>query len=120
MSFAWQIFPPTTHPITLRNSRAGPHKCGRINPSTSKPCNSIFSQPHDLKHHEDTIHKSRNQRIRCHLCTEEKTSSRNDMRVVHPDVCLARQDKEERECSDRGRVDTAKGKTAASYRMSGE
>src|SRR5271156_5948529 len=100
MSFAWQISLPTAHPITLRNSRASPHKCERINPSTGKPCNSIFSRPHDLKRHEDTIHKSRNQRIRCHLCTEEKTFSRNDglrrhMRVVHPDVCLARQDKEE-------------------------
>ena len=75
----------------LRNSQAGPHKCDRINPSTGKPCNTIFSRPYDLTRHEDTIHNARKQKVRCHLCTEEKTFSRNDaltrhMRVVHPDV----------------------------------
>ncbi|KAL4879348.1 hypothetical protein BJY04DRAFT_94461 [Aspergillus karnatakaensis] len=74
-----------------RNSQAGPHKCDRINPSTGKPCGSIFSRPYDLTRHEDTIHNARKQKVRCHLCTEEKTFSRNDaltrhMRVVHPDV----------------------------------
>ena len=34
-------------------SQAGPHKCERINPSTGKPCNSIFSRPYDLTRHED-------------------------------------------------------------------
>lgn len=77
--------------IGLRNSQAGPHKCERTNPSTGKPCNSIFSRPYDLTRHEDTIHNARKQKVRCHLCTEEKTFSRNDaltrhMRVVHPDV----------------------------------
>lgn len=77
--------------IALRNSQAGPHRCDRINPSTGKPCNSIFSRPYDLTRHEDTIHNGRKQKVRCHLCTEEKTFSRNDaltrhMRVVHPDV----------------------------------
>lgn len=76
---------------SLRNSQAGPHKCERINPSTGKPCNSIFSRPYDLTRHEDTIHNARKQKVRCHLCTEEKTFSRNDaltrhMRVVHPEV----------------------------------
>ena len=75
----------------LRNSQAGPHKCERTNPTTGKPCNSIFSRPYDLTRHEDTIHNARKQKVRCHLCTEEKTFSRNDaltrhMRVVHPDV----------------------------------
>ncbi|KAL4934207.1 stress-regulated transcription factor RPN4 [Aspergillus undulatus] len=74
-----------------RNSQAGPHKCTRENPSTGKPCNSIFSRPYDLTRHEDTIHNARKQKVRCHLCTEEKTFSRNDaltrhMRVVHPEV----------------------------------
>ncbi|MCJ1483106.1 hypothetical protein MMC06_003272 [Schaereria dolodes] len=74
-----------------RNSQAGPHKCERINPSTGKPCNSIFSRPYDLTRHEDTIHNARKQKVRCQLCTEEKTFSRNDaltrhMRVVHPEV----------------------------------
>jgi len=82
---------PTAQSIALRNSQAGPHKCERINPSTGKPCNSIFSRPYDLTRHEDTIHNARKQKVRCHLRTEEKTFSRNDaltrhMRVVHPDV----------------------------------
>ncbi|KAL3421953.1 Transcriptional regulator RPN4 [Phlyctema vagabunda] len=74
---------------SLRNSQAGPHKCERINPSTGKPCNTIFSRPYDLTRHEDTIHNARKQKIRCNLCTEEKTFSRGDaltrhFRVVHP------------------------------------
>ncbi|MCJ1430322.1 hypothetical protein MMC29_008240 [Sticta canariensis] len=73
-----------------RNSQAGPHKCERINPSTNKPCNTVFSRSYDLTRHEDTIHNNRKQKVRCGLCTEEKTFSRNDaltrhMRVVHPD-----------------------------------
>jgi 26S proteasome regulatory subunit N4 len=91
-----------------RNSQAGPHKvrlpnrkltritntdlnqCERINPSTGKPCNTIFSRPYDLTRHEDTIHNARKQKVHCHLCTEEKTFSRNDaltrhLRVVHPE-----------------------------------
>ena len=74
-----------------RNNAPGPHKCEKMNPSTGKPCNTIFSRSYDLTRHEDTIHNSRKQKVRCHLCTEEKTFSRNDaltrhMRVVHPDV----------------------------------
>ncbi|KAG0651612.1 Transcriptional regulator RPN4 [Hyphodiscus hymeniophilus] len=74
----------------FRNTQNGPHKCERINPSTGKPCNTIFSRPYDLTRHEDTIHNARKQKVRCHLCTEEKTFSRNDaltrhFRVCHPD-----------------------------------
>ena len=74
-----------------RNNQPGPHKCDRVNPSTGKPCNTVFSRSYDLTRHEDTIHNNRKQKVRCHLCTEEKTFSRNDaltrhMRVVHPDV----------------------------------
>ena len=77
--------------ILARNSQAGPHKCTRINPSTNKPCNTIFSRPYDLTRHEDTIHNNRKTKVRCPMCREEKTFSRNDaltrhMRVVHPDV----------------------------------
>ncbi|KAG4412313.1 hypothetical protein IFR04_014554 [Cadophora malorum] len=73
-----------------RNSQAGPHKCERINPSTGKPCNTIFSRPYDLTRHEDTIHNARKMKVHCPLCTEEKTFSRNDaltrhLRVVHPE-----------------------------------
>lgn len=85
---------PTTSggiPTNLLNSQAGPHKCERINPSTGKPCNTIFSRPYDLTRHEDTIHNARKQKVRCDLCTEEKTFSRADAltrhyRVCHPDV----------------------------------
>ncbi len=80
-----------TSAALMRNSQAGPHKCERINPSTGKACNTIFSRPYDLTRHEDTIHNARKQKVRCHLCTEEKTFSRNDaltrhMRVVHPEI----------------------------------
>lgn len=81
---------PTASALS-KNSQAGPHRCDRINPITGKPCHSIFSRPYDLTRHEDTIHNARKMKVRCHLCTEEKTFSRNDaltrhMRVVHPDV----------------------------------
>lgn len=71
-----------------RNSQAGPHRCQRSNPSTGKPCNSMFSRPYDLTRHEDTIHNAR--MYRCHLCAE-KAFSRKDglarhMRVVHPEI----------------------------------
>lgn len=77
--------------LAARNSQAGPHKCTRINPSTGKPCNTIFSRPYDLTRHEDTIHNNRKHKVRCEYCREEKTFSRNDaltrhMRVVHPEV----------------------------------
>ncbi|OLN92165.1 Transcriptional regulator RPN4 [Colletotrichum chlorophyti] len=76
---------------SLLNSQAGPHRCDRINPSTGKPCHTVFSRPYDLTRHEDTIHNARKQKVRCNLCTEEKTFSRADAltrhyRVCHPDV----------------------------------
>jgi hypothetical protein len=77
----------------LLNSQAGPHRCDRINPGTGKPCNTVFSRPYDLTRHEDTIHNARKQKVRCNLCTEEKTFSRADAltrhyRVCHPDMEL--------------------------------
>lgn len=86
-----QQSPSSSTRAAALSSQAGPHRCERINPSTGKPCNSVFSRPYDLTRHEDTIHNARKQKVRCHLCTEEKTFSRNDaltrhMRVVHPDV----------------------------------
>lgn len=72
-------------------TQAGPHRCDRINPQTGKPCNSVFSRPYDLTRHEDTIHNRAKAKVQCHLCTEEKSFSRNDaltrhMKVVHPTV----------------------------------
>jgi len=77
----------------LVHTQAGPHRCDRINPSTGKPCGTVFSRPYDLTRHEDTIHNARKQKVRCDLCTEEKTFSRADAltrhyRVCHPDVEL--------------------------------
>jgi len=79
-----------TSAALLRNSQAGPHRCDRINPSTGKPCNTVFSRPYDLTRHEDTIHNARKMKVRCPLCKEDKTFSRSDAltrhyRVVHPD-----------------------------------
>jgi hypothetical protein len=81
----------TSAALLARNSQAGPHKCSRINPSTGKPCNTVFSRPYDLTRHEDTIHNNRKMKVRCPHCREEKTFSRNDaltrhMRVVHPEA----------------------------------
>ncbi|EMD01109.1 hypothetical protein BAUCODRAFT_118821 [Baudoinia panamericana UAMH 10762] len=81
----------TSAALAARNSQAGPHKCMRTNPSTGKPCGTIFSRPYDLTRHEDTIHNNRKQKVRCPMCRDEKTFSRNDaltrhMRVVHPEV----------------------------------
>ncbi|KAJ6440854.1 activating signal cointegrator 1 complex subunit 1 protein [Purpureocillium lavendulum] len=77
----------------LLNTQAGPHRCDRINPSTNKPCGTIFSRPYDLTRHEDTIHNARKLKVRCDMCTEDKTFSRADAltrhyRVCHPDVDL--------------------------------
>lgn len=77
--------------VNFFNTQAGPHKCERINPSTGKPCNTVFSRPYDLTRHEDTIHNARKQKVRCDVCTEEKTFSRADAltrhyRVCHPDL----------------------------------
>jgi len=50
-------------------------QCERINPSTGKPCNTIFSRPYDLTRHEDTIHNARKQKVHCPLCTEKSRSA---------------------------------------------
>lgn len=78
---------------SLLNSQAGPHRCDRINPSTGKSCNTVFSRPYDLTRHEDTIHNARKQKVRCDVCQEEKTFSRADAltrhyRVCHPELPL--------------------------------
>jgi hypothetical protein len=73
----------TSAALLERNSQAGPHKCERINPTTGKPCSTIFSRPYDLTRHEDTIHNARKQKVRCALCVEEKTFSRNDALTRH-------------------------------------
>jgi len=78
-----------TSTATTQQSQAGPHICKRTNPTTNKPCNTVFSRPYDLTRHEDTIHNARKIKTRCPLCKEEKTFSRQDaltrhLKVVHP------------------------------------
>ncbi|KAK3191827.1 hypothetical protein K4F52_002253 [Lecanicillium sp. MT-2017a] len=72
---------------SLLNSQAGPHRCDRINPSTGKPCGTVFSRPYDLTRHEDTIHNGKKIKVRCDLCTVEKTFSRADALTRHYRVC---------------------------------
>ncbi|KAL9101266.1 MAG: hypothetical protein Q9163_003464 [Psora crenata] len=74
-----------------RNNAHGPHRCEQIISSTGKPCNAVFSRSYDLTRHEASIHDNEKTKVRCGLCTEEKTFSRSDaltrhMRVVHPNV----------------------------------
>ncbi|KAL8697809.1 MAG: hypothetical protein Q9224_002136 [Gallowayella concinna] len=56
--------PTASSSSASRNQQAGPHKCERINPSTGKPCMTIFSRSYDLTRHEDTIHSSRKAKVR--------------------------------------------------------
>ncbi|KAJ5291427.1 hypothetical protein N7478_000678 [Penicillium angulare] len=72
---------PTCRDTTLRNSQAGP-KCERLNLSTGKPCNYVFSRSYELTRHEDSIHNAK-QRVRCQLCAKETTFSRNDGLTRH-------------------------------------
>jgi hypothetical protein len=64
----------------------GPSRCARINPTTGKPCNTIFSRPYDLTRHEDTIHNTARQKVRCEICTDDKTFSRQDALTRHKKV----------------------------------
>jgi hypothetical protein len=73
----------TAAAIASRNAQPGPHRCMRVNPSTGKPCNTVFSRPYDLTRHEDTIHNSAKEKVRCELCNDEKTFSRSDALVRH-------------------------------------
>lgn len=72
--------------LSVRAQHAGPHKCTRINPTTGKPCNTIFSRPYDLTRHEDTIHNTQRQKVRCDICGDEKTFSRYDALTRHKKV----------------------------------
>lgn len=81
---------PSSHGMTSghipRSHQPGPHKCTRINPTTGKPCNTIFSRPYDLTRHEDTIHNTNREKARCELCNDDKTFSRADALTRHKKV----------------------------------
>jgi hypothetical protein len=69
-----------------KSHHPGPHKCTRINPTTNKPCNTVFSRPYDLTRHEDTIHNTHREKVRCEICNDEKTFSRQDALTRHKKV----------------------------------
>ncbi|CUS15532.1 unnamed protein product [Tuber aestivum] len=71
---------------SIKSHHPGPHKCTRINPTTNKPCNTVFSRPYDLTRHEDTIHNTNRQKARCEICNDEKTFSRQDALTRHKKV----------------------------------
>lgn len=80
------------HRQTFRSNGAtpdqvGPYECQRINPSTGKPCNIVFSRPYDLTRHGDTVHNARNQKIQCDACLDEKLFARVDGLSRHYRVC---------------------------------
>lgn len=81
---------PSSHGMTSghipRSHQPGPHKCTRVNPTTGKPCNTIFSRPYDLTRHEDTIHNTNREKARCELCNDDKTFSRADALTRHKKV----------------------------------
>ena len=70
----------------ISSRHLGPHKCTRVNPTTGKPCNTIFSRPYDLTRHEDTIHNTTREKVRCEICNDEKTFSRQDALTRHKKV----------------------------------
>jgi hypothetical protein len=70
----------------MKSLLQGPSRCTRTNPSTGKPCNVVFSRPYDLTRHEDTIHNMSRQKVRCELCSDEKTFSRQDALTRHKKV----------------------------------
>jgi hypothetical protein len=70
----------------MKSLLQGPSRCQRINPTTGKPCNTVFSRPYDLTRHEDTIHNTARQKVRCELCNDDKTFSRYDALTRHKKV----------------------------------
>lgn len=77
---------PMGRDAPLKSLLQGPSRCARINPTTGKPCNTIFSRPYDLTRHEDTIHNTARQKVRCEICNDEKTFSRQDALTRHKKV----------------------------------
>ncbi len=69
----------------LLNTQSGPHRCDRTNPSTGKPCNTVFSRPYDLTRHEETVHNARKQKVQCDVC--KKTFGRADRLTQHYRTC---------------------------------
>lgn len=81
-----QTTPGSRGDAIARAHHPGPHRCTRINPTTNKPCNTVFSRPYDLTRHEDTIHNTHREKVRCEICNDEKTFSRQDALTRHKKV----------------------------------
>lgn len=77
---------PLGRDAPVKSLLQGPSRCERTNPATGKPCNTIFSRPYDLTRHEDTIHNTARQKVRCEICNDEKTFSRFDALTRHKKV----------------------------------
>ncbi|KAA8914534.1 hypothetical protein FN846DRAFT_902028 [Sphaerosporella brunnea] len=77
---------PMGRDAPMKSLLQGPSRCARINPTTGKPCNTVFSRPYDLTRHEDTIHNTARQKVRCEICNDEKTFSRHDALTRHKKV----------------------------------
>ncbi|KAG5294033.1 hypothetical protein I7I50_04631 [Histoplasma capsulatum G186AR] len=59
----WLQCHKSTDPLATK-FQAGSYHCERINSSTGEPCNSILSNPHSLRRHEDEIHNPCKQKMR--------------------------------------------------------
>jgi hypothetical protein len=80
---------PMGRDAPMKSLLQGPSRCARINPTTGKPCNTVFSRPYDLTRHEDTIHNTARQKVRCEICNDEKTFSRHDALTRHKKVTFS-------------------------------
>jgi len=72
----------------IKSLLQGPSRCKRTNPTTGKPCNTNFSRTYDLTRHEDTIHNTSRQKVRCEICNDGKTFSRFDALTRHKKICF--------------------------------
>jgi len=99
---------PLGRDAPIKSLLQGPSRCERTNPTTGKPCNTIFSRPYDLTRHEDTIHNTARQKVRCEICNDEKTFSRFDALTRHKKVCFITSPDTMRSSTDsRNRLSTA-------------
>ena len=66
----------------LSSRHQGPHRCTMINPQNGKPCNTIFSSPYDLTRHEDTIHNTTREKVRCAYSSQEGKASFHETDIM--------------------------------------
>jgi len=99
---------PLGRDAPIKSLLQGPSRCKRTNPTTGKPCNTKFSRTYDLTRHEDTIHNTARQKVRCEICNDGKTFSRFDALARHKKVCFITSPDTLRSSTDlRNRLSTA-------------